>query len=669
MWQTQESAKVIFCETCKQAICRDCTVLGHKETAGHVLIEIADAQVTYRQSLLGQINNGLISLTQIQRNLNELEREMAQLAASKKSTDDEIKKCMKHARNKLRSRENKLIKIAKKEFDAKQKTLLNKQKPLKESIDRLSENLNQAKKLVKNGTFCEVVETYQDLMNASNLHVLNFDFGKNFISCDLNKGMDAFMNRLGKLGEINTNGFLPAKFEFRCNEPKASQKADIYIELFNHIGEPIPVITRHFAATITDPHGAKLESVLNTAERECTVTFTPQLSGLHKVTVTFLGQQLTDEENQLYVSSNNPVLKFGQRGNGNGTFFSPCGIAIDYENVLYVADAGNRLIQKFTADGQFLSQFSVAAHDKACTTADVALDMNRGLILCIQASIKDGNVVGGEVILAFNLFGELQHKYTPGNISSARWIAINNHGELIIPNEDKKCLSKVDRAGDFLCHVVNLNSPGHIAIADDDSIIVPDTGRDCVHIFNHDGTVRHKFGCSGTGKGQLKQPFGVATDGEYILVGEVVNKRVQVFRRDGTFVSIIESREDPLLRPMGLAVTKDGHVYVVDQGNQCIKKYKYKDMPSQQVQWYLLSYWLNTHFSQLVYELITKIFWKLFTFSSLTKWINQVPIFHMSQQFSCRVMCKIGTWSNNCCSHKGEIHFCNILHYGFADWL
>ena len=72
-------------------------------------------------------------------------------------------------------------------------------------------------------------------------------------------------------------------------------------------------------------------------------------------------------------------------------------------------------------------------------------------------------------------------------------------------------------------------------------------------------------------------PCGVATDGEYILVGDRGNNRIQVFYINGSFVDMIESTDDPLWWPHGLAVN-NGHVYVADANHHCIKMYKYRDM-------------------------------------------------------------------------------------------
>ena len=47
----------------------------------------------------------------------------------------------------------------------------------------------------------------------------------------------------------------------------------------------------------------------------------------------------------------------GGKGNGNGKFRKITGIAVDNKGYLYVGDRELHCIQKFTLNGQFISQF------------------------------------------------------------------------------------------------------------------------------------------------------------------------------------------------------------------------------------------------------------------------------------------------------------------------
>jgi sugar lactone lactonase YvrE len=53
------------------------------------------------------------------------------------------------------------------------------------------------------------------------------------------------------------------------------------------------------------------------------------------------------------------VKSWGERGNGPGQFNTPHSIAVDAKGDVYVADRGNRRIQVFDSDGNFLRQFTI----------------------------------------------------------------------------------------------------------------------------------------------------------------------------------------------------------------------------------------------------------------------------------------------------------------------
>ena len=389
---------------------------------------------------------------------------------------------------------------------------------------------------------------------------------------DSKQGLDEFDKCLYTLGQVYTNGCLPNTIAVGNSEAKAGHETKLTVEAFDHHGNKLSMPFSAISVQVLDPTKTVLPIILDASSSECTVTFTPQMSGLHEVSGKFLGEKLISEHTHISVNSNNPVLKFGEDQYG----FEPWGIAVDNNKCLYVADCDNQLIKKFTAYGEFVSEFSVAIHNEDHTIIDIALDCNRGLIFCSELLLQDNMINEGNNILKFNLEGELQHTYTLTDPWNAYCIAIDGNGDIMLSTLGKHCLFKVDKEGNFLSCMGDIKSPGYIAIDKDDTTIVPDEDNDCIYIFNSDGTVRHKFGSSGAGKGQLGLPRGVATDGEYILVSECRNNRVQIFKYDGTCVSMIESLDDPLDRPTGLAITADGYVYVADTMNKCIKKYKYK---------------------------------------------------------------------------------------------
>ena len=566
-----------FCVTCGKYLCRDCSVLYHTAKNGHSVISITDAETSY----LKELNVSNKSVTQNNKNLRLIESEMTLLTAAKETAVKDMEAVIKLAHEQLEKHKKYLLNSILDQVNTLRNALLDKQKEIEEVNKMLNININQAKNVTKTGNIRKlkpISERLKKVNDKTQAICVGLDLGENHLIFDSNKGIDEYNDCVSKLGQTHSKGFLPSSVAFKNTEATIGNEATLTVDVYNHHGDKILISPDTFSVQVTDPSGIELHPFLSTTGSECAVTFTPGMSGLHKVSGIFLGQRLMNEESHISVSSDGPVLKFGEHGQGSGTFNGPWGIAIDNENCLYVADASNKLIQKFSADGEFLSQFSVALHNKDYTTVGIAIDLERKQLFCIEVLDQNNTLSMGKNILVFNLKGELQKKLTPSYTSSAYYITINKEGELIISDVGKKCLHKADTEGNFISSIGTMKFPSYSSITHDNSIIVPDKASDCVYIFKPDGSVMHKFGSSGTGKGQLKEPRGVATDGEYILVSEGGNNRIQVFKFDGTFVSMIKSTEDPLSQPRGLAVTKDGHVYVADRDNNCVKKFKYRDM-------------------------------------------------------------------------------------------
>ncbi|XP_019623597.1 PREDICTED: E3 ubiquitin-protein ligase TRIM71-like [Branchiostoma belcheri] len=261
----------------------------------------------------------------------------------------------------------------------------------------------------------------------------------------------------------------------------------------------------------------------------------PQQSGKHTLGVCIGGMKDLCSLN-VDVGSNNHVLRLGQKGSQQGQFDTPIDVAVSGDR-LYVADTYNQRVQVFDLSGKFCHSFAV----------------NPGPYgLAVQ---RDGRVVvadkGKHSIFLFEADGTL-----------VKQVGGQGKGE-----------------GQF-------DQPYFVCVDKEDNVIVADKNNHRVQVFDRNLNYKHKFGQWGRLPQDMFGPAGVSADsrGNIVLAnfGDVSGvsgvehgRKLQVFRPDGTWVSTISSDGDKLNWPHGVAVTEDGHVFVVDPEDHCVRKYRY----------------------------------------------------------------------------------------------
>ena len=114
-------------------------------------------------------------------------------------------------------------------------------------------------------------------------------------------------------------------------------------------------------------------------------------------------------------------------------------------------------------------------------------------------------------------------------------------------------------------------NPFGVAIDQEGRIFVADSGNHRIQVFSRDGAFLSQFGSHGAGPGQLNQPVGIAIDQEgRIIVVEHLSHRIQVFSRDGAFLSQFGSHgagPGQLNQPVGIAIDQEGRLLVGDCHN------------------------------------------------------------------------------------------------------
>ncbi|CAH1244169.1 TRIM3 [Branchiostoma lanceolatum] len=300
----------------------------------------------------------------------------------------------------------------------------------------------------------------------------------------------------------------------------------------------------------------------------------PQESGKHSLGVCMGGKKdlasLTVD-----VGSNNPVLRFGQRGSQQGQFNTPIGVAVRSDR-LYVADNLNQRIQVFDMSGVFCSSFST-------TTCPGSLAVQ-----------TDGTIVvkSGKEVKKFSPSGKLLHNLPLGEYCTWPYgLAVQRDGRVVVADPDKHSIFLFEADGTLVKQVGGqgqgegqFSLPYFVCVDREDNIIVADKDNCRVQVFDKDLNFKHKFGQKGRQPQDMWAPLGVSADsrGNIVLadIGGITDgvrhgKKLQVFCPDGTWVATISSDGDKLNLPHGVAVTEDGHVFVADTRDNCIRKYRY----------------------------------------------------------------------------------------------
>jgi len=217
------------------------------------------------------------------------------------------------------------------------------------------------------------------------------------------------------------------------------------------------------------------------------------------------------------------VSRWESKGNSNGRFNVPTGIAMDDSGFVYVADYGNDRIQKFSAEGQFVTQW--------------------------------GTEGGGE-----------------GQFSYPQGVAVDSAGNVYVADWGNHRIQKFGANGDFLAQWGSqgtgegqFNYPADVAVGDGDRIYVVDRNNHRIQEFTSDGQYVSMWGAQGGGDGQFNEPNKIAVDSNgSVYVGDEGNQRIQKFDGNGNFLT---DWGDLLWRLGGISTDRQGYVYVADSNH------------------------------------------------------------------------------------------------------
>ncbi len=282
----------------------------------------------------------------------------------------------------------------------------------------------------------------------------------------------------------------------------------------------------------------------------------------------------------------------GNEGTGGGQFEYPRNVAIDAQGNLYVVDSENARIQKFDSSGKFLLMWGSKSPDNNPAPPPSTFSQPWGI-----AVDKDGNVyvsdtwnhriqkfdANGKFITMWGSNGDTRGvaQTMPLQFYGPRAIATDAQGDVYVTDTGNKRVLKFSSNGEPLGQFGGVGSdngqfqePVGLAIDKEGNIYVADTWNQRIQKFDSNFTYLTQWPVAAWDtQTVVNKPFLAVDEHGNVFVTDPEGSRVIEFAPDGKLVKLWGTRgNDPASfnLPTGLTFDAQGSLYVADSGNHRI---------------------------------------------------------------------------------------------------
>ncbi|XP_068684399.1 E3 ubiquitin-protein ligase TRIM71-like [Montipora foliosa] len=262
-----------------------------------------------------------------------------------------------------------------------------------------------------------------------------------------------------------------------------------------------------------------------------------------------------------------PVLSFGEQGSDAGMLSKPWGVAVNDKDEIAVSESGNHRVQIFSSNGTHLRSFGKKGNQQGEFNLPAGIAFHDNKI--IVADVRNHRVQlfsdEGHYLNQFGGKGSRDHQ-----LRNPHGLSIDSDGNIMVGDKGNKLIKIFSFDGRFLRSIGTEGSfirPFH-CIQHDNYLIVSDRGDQCIKVFNREGEFLYQFDKKGNGDREFNEPSCLSVDrAGHLLVCDALNHRVQVFKLSGEFVTQFGAygiRAGEFNVPVSTAVLSDGKVIVTE---------------------------------------------------------------------------------------------------------
>jgi DNA-binding beta-propeller fold protein YncE/4-amino-4-deoxy-L-arabinose transferase-like glycosyltransferase len=221
---------------------------------------------------------------------------------------------------------------------------------------------------------------------------------------------------------------------------------------------------------------------------------------------------------------------WGSRGEGPGRFLEPWVMDIDSRGNVYILDAGTGQVQKFTAEGQFLD--TLGENSGFYSPRGLAIDRDGSLYVADT---------GGNRVVKLSPEGETLAQFgagvpvAAGGLNQPDDVAIDGEENVLVSDKLNLRLQRFDPSGrpvgEWPLTWASSDRGPRITFGPQGQVLLLDPRGARIWAYDQAGRLLISWGGPGDGLGQLEYPTGIAVDREgYVYVVDAGAHRVHKFR-------------------------------------------------------------------------------------------------------------------------------------------
>ena len=562
----------VYCETCQQLICRDCTISQRHQNHKYKLItecypdhhQEIEADLTKVKTKVADVNTAVTKLI-------TREREVT------KQGEDVKKQIHTHSQliiNLVQQLERQLVQqvdtvvqqkiqlLTKQREEAE--TVLKQLKGCEEFVEQSLKVGTQQQILREKQNMVQVMTTVNQDVNPVVFQPIeepNITFTSNQTLVDKYEG----------IGELKSKTF--SKSIIVKNACYVGKKSTITLDLQTQDGYPFSVPLSLISCELSSAGDSQLIScdINENQSGNYDISFTPRTRGNHQLTIRLGGVNIPGSPFTLRIIPS-PEMR-GKPVNIISGLTNPFGVVITKNEEIVVAECnahcitilnkeGKKVKSFGTKDGQFTFPHRVAISQDGhiLVTNEHQLQKLTFEGDCVKSV---GSSKRGNGPLQFNTPIGITVHPTTGQI----FIADAYNHRIQVLNKD---LTYSHSFGQFGSSPEQLNSPRDVTLDKQGYLYVADSANHCIKKFTSTGQYISTFSSRGSNPGQISCPISIIINNNLLYVGDCGNNRISIFDTNGCFIHCFGKRgsgEGEFNRPFGITVDSLGNLYVSDHSN------------------------------------------------------------------------------------------------------